>query len=157
MRVEITTALAAPPERIWQELRRTELLEHVAAPILRFEPIQPETLPETWEEGRYLVALRFLGVLPMGRQWIVTSFHPDDTRAGHFALRDNGSGQLVSRWDHWIFLEPDGAGGTRYTDRVEVEAGLLTPFIWLFAQMFYRHRQSRWRALVARDFQYEDG
>jgi hypothetical protein len=39
-------------------------------------------------------------------------------------------------------------------DTVEVRAGVLTPFIWLFAQLFYRHRQRRWRALVARRFAY---
>ena len=33
-------------------------------------------------------------------------------------------------------------------------AGVLTPFIWLFAQLFYRHRQSRWRRLVANGFDY---
>jgi len=25
-------------------------------------------------------------------------------------------------------------------------------FVWAFAQLFYRHRQRRWRALVASDF-----
>jgi hypothetical protein len=34
-------------------------------------------------------------------------------------------------------------------DRVDIRAGLLTPFIWLFAQGFYRWRQYRWGRLLA--------
>jgi len=37
---------------------------------------------------------------------------------------------------------------------VDIEAGLLTPFIWLFSQVFYRHRQRRWQALVKRQFAF---
>ena len=47
---------------------------------------------------------------------------------------------------------PDGR--TRYTDSVEVRAGLLTPLVWAFATAFYRHRQRRWRRLVRRGFRY---
>jgi len=35
-----------------------------------------------------------------------------------------------------------------YTDEIEIQAGWLTPGIWLFAQLFYRHRQRRWKALL---------
>ncbi len=57
----------------------------------------------------------------------------------------------MRRWDHWIFVAAEG-GGTRYTDRVNVEAGLLTPFIWRFARVFYGHRQRRLRAFAADGF-----
>jgi uncharacterized membrane protein len=69
-------------------------------------------------------------------------------------LRENGSGQLATVWDHTIRVEPSSDGGTQYTDVVEVRAGVLTPFVWAFAQVFYHHRQRRWRALVKRGFDY---
>jgi hypothetical protein len=71
-------------------------------------------------------------------------------------VRDNGHGDLPRKWDHRITLVPQPGGGTLYTDRVEVGAGVLTPFVWLFAGMFYRHRQRRWRRLVENDFDYEN-
>jgi hypothetical protein len=43
---------------------------------------------------------------------------------------------------------------TRYTDQVEIHAGLLTVPAWLFAQAFYLHRQRRLNRLVATDFTY---
>ena len=58
----------------------------------------------------------------------------------------------VERWDHLITIAPDGPSRTRYRDTVDIEAGLLTPFVWLFAQFFYRHRQRRWRALAQTGF-----
>lgn len=38
-----------------------------------------------------------------------------------------------------------------YRDRVEVRAGPLTPFEWLFAHHLYWHRQRRWKELVNAD------
>ncbi|QPH52839.1 SRPBCC family protein [Pontivivens ytuae] len=144
MRVELTCHIDAPPDEVWRLLQRSALLEHIAAPLVVFRPIDGP-FPEHWSPGRYRAWMLLVGVLPMGRQWIDISF-PDE-----FTLRDNGAGDLVRRWDHWIFVEAEG-NGTRYTDRVDVEAGLLTPFIWFFARVFYAHRQRRWRALAADGF-----
>ena len=56
-----------------------------------------------------------------------------------------------------IEVAPRADGRTDYRDTVEIHAGLGTLPAWLFAQLFYRHRQRRWRALAARDFDYETG
>jgi len=37
---------------------------------------------------------------------------------------------------------------------VTIEAGILTPFVWLFARLFYAHRQRRWAALAAKGFSH---
>jgi len=89
------------------------------------------------------------GLFPIGEQTIGIEYPLEDGRRR--ILRDNGHGALIKQWDHWIFVEPDGEG-TRYTDRVDVDAGLLTPFVSAFARIFYRHRQRRWRRLVQTDF-----
>jgi hypothetical protein len=36
------------------------------------------------------------------------------------------------------------------SDEIEIEAGWLTFFVWLFAQWFYRHRQRKWRNVARR-------
>lgn len=150
MRVRLSTILDVPAERAWAAARQPRLLDHVAHPLQVFEPIEPPVMPDTWTDGRYLVRPRMFGVVPMGTQWIVISTlerGPD-----RYCLRDDGHGSLVSRWDHLITIEPITAGRCRYTDEVEVRAGPLTPFVWAFAHLFYRHRQRRWRALVASNF-----
>jgi len=35
---------------------------------------------------------------------------------------------------------------------VTIKAGVLTPFVWLFARLFYAHRQRRWATLAAKGF-----
>lgn len=68
-------------------------------------------------------------------------------------MRDNGQGLLMRRWDHRILLQALPDGRTLYTDEVEVVARhlpwLMTPLSTLFAQVFYRHRQRRWRQLAS--------
>jgi hypothetical protein len=60
----------------------------------------------------------------------------------------------IATWDHHIIMRETEDGRTHYTDQVEVKAGRLTPFIWVYASLFYRYRQHRWRRLVAQAFDY---
>jgi hypothetical protein len=150
MKVDLETRIAMSPEDVWQRVMTPELLIYVAAPLVRFRFLD-NGAPAQWSDGsRHRVSIRLFGFLPFGHQWIVPSQHVDTVAPWPKKLRDNGDSALIQKWDHWISVEPDGEGGTRYRDEVDVRAGLLTPFIWVFAQCFYRHRQRRWRAL-ARD------
>lgn len=51
MIVDVSTRLDAPIERVWDELQTTRLLVHVAAPVVRFTPLEPAAFPERWSEG----------------------------------------------------------------------------------------------------------
>ena len=150
MIVDISTILECSIDEAVAHVKTPRLLEFVAAPVVRFDPVSPPVFPEVWSAGEYSVALRLFGVVPFGKQAIVISVPPTETG---FAIRDAGHSALINTWDHLITITPHGSG-CHYRDRVDVQAGLLTPFIWLFAQLFYRHRQRRWRALVARKFDY---
>lgn len=155
MQLTLSTLLDCPLEQAVAHVRTPRLLEHVSHPILHFAPVESSAQPplaphEALTEGTHWVALRLFGWLPLGRQAIVVSYPPC---TNGFALRDNGYSALIRRWDHHITLMPEGAK-TRYTDRITIEAGLLTLPVWLFAQVLYRHRQRRWRALVRSGFVY---
>jgi hypothetical protein len=152
MRLKITTRLSAGPERVWAEVQKSKLLLHVAAPLLVFRPVSDHPVPDEFPEGRLRVWMLLFGFLPLGRQWIDVS--RPDLGDGVKRIRDNGSGDLIQTWDHWIAIAPHPEGGTAYCDEVEIKAGVLTPLIWAFAWCFYSWRQHRWRALVARDFRY---
>lgn len=153
MRMTLTTRLDCPIETVWTQVHRPELLQHIAWPLIRFTYRDDGMPPVRWTQGRYRVGMWSFGIIPLGQQWVGIEY-PEGTSVtnGRAVLRDNGSGTLIHKWDHWIFLEDVGGGQTRYTDRLDVEAGVLTPFVWLFARIFYGHRQRRWRALVATGF-----
>ena len=151
VKVRVDTRLSAPPDVVWTLLQQSETLVRVAKPLLYFRPIVPPHLPLRWERRSYRVSMYAFGVLPLGQQTI-TIEEPDahpEAPSGARILRDNGSGQLVSSWDHWIFVSSHPDGGAAYTDWIDIQAGILTPLIKIFAEIFYRHRQRRWRQVLA--------
>jgi hypothetical protein len=154
MHLSVSTLLDASPERVWEAVTTPALLAHVAAPLLRFDPVEPPALPDRWDTESYLVRLRLFGVVPLGTQTIrVSTPRVEETPGAQFyQLRDAGTGQLASTWDHLISLRETPDRKTVYTDEVSVEAGAFTPVLWLFAALFYRYRQYRWRRLVAEEF-----
>ena len=152
MLVRLRIELPCSYETAAAEVRKPRLLEHVASPLVHFEPIDPPAFPQVWSEGTYWVRLRILGFIPFGKQAVRVSFPPVDQG---FAVRDNGYSALIKAWDHLITIRPS-ATGCSYEDHVRVSAGILTPIVWLFAVVFYRHRQRRWRELAQSSFNYGD-
>ncbi|QMT40347.1 hypothetical protein [Neisseria shayeganii] len=150
VRIDIGTDLPCSAEQAAAEVCRPRLLHYVAWPLVVFRPREPAAWPERWVPGTYRAGLYLGGVLPVGGQAIVISY----PQQAAFALLDDGHGRLIRRWSHLITIEPDGTGGCRYRDRVEIAAGWLTWPVALFAHVFYRYRQYRWRWLVRQGFDY---
>lgn len=143
MEVGLSTELEASAEVVWRMLQKSESLRFVAAPVLRIG----DDLPRYWRDSGGSVTLedmRLLGLLPLWRHEIrIVSLDEE----GREILTEEGGGP-VRLWRHRIRLHPLSEGRCRYTDRVEIEAGVLTPGVWLFALLFYGHRQRRWRQLA---------
>ena len=146
--IEVSTQLAAAPDEIWAHTRRPDVLTYVSRGMISFTPIDPPTWPTVWAPGEHRAAMRVFG-MPMGEQVIGIEYPPPvgTTRR----MRDNGRGRGIPVWDHMIEVAPEG-DGTRYTDRVRIEAGLRTLLVATFARRLYAHRQARWRRLVASGF-----
>ncbi len=153
MKASAEIILPAPLDQVWQHVLTPRLMVHVAAPWVAFRPLHPAAWPDQWQPGPYRVAMRLFGLVPLGEQTIGIEFPAcDDPQQRR--LRDNGWGALIRRWDHQIYAMAIDNQSCRYRDEVTISAGLLTPFIWVYAQLFYRHRQRRWRRLVAANFDY---
>lgn len=148
MKISLSTVIDLSADDVWQEVQTSALLAHITWPIIRFQPIDPVSPPAVITEGRYLVRLWLFGFIPFGSQCIVASQHFAANDEWPKQIRDNGHGTFMKVWDHWITVQPLGGNRVDYRDAVEIEAGLISPFVWLFSQMFYRHRQRRWRGLA---------
>lgn len=109
---------------LFDHMHRPQLFVFVSKGIVTFVPIDPNGYPERWSAGRYRVKKYLFGVVPMGWQEIGIETLPDQDQMHR--LRDDGRGWLIPTWDHMIEIEP-AAGGTRYVDRVRIDAGVLTP------------------------------
>lgn len=149
--IEISCVLPVSPDEIWEHVKTSRLLDYITKGMIRFKPIAPKEFPEIWEPGQYKAALYWKGIMPVG--WQVIQIESIPERDGVRFIRDNGYGALIKTWDHMIEIAPHD-DGTKYTDRITVRAGLLTPLVALFAKRFYIHRQKRWRRLVKNNFDY---
>jgi hypothetical protein len=150
MRLDISTRLPCTLDQSVSQVMTTRLLQYVSYPLVSFTFLDAPQFPRTWTAGTHWVFITLFGFLPFGRQAIVISIPPVETG---FALRDAGHSTLIPVWNHLITIDPI-AGGVVYRDRVEVRAGVLTPFIWVFAQLLYRYQQRRWRQLAVNGFDY---
>ena len=146
----LSSRLQAPAEEVWHHLQSPGLMQHVAAPVLEFRPAAGEQLPLLWAEGDFRVSLHLFGMLPLGPQTV--GIRIADEKAWPRRVLDDGHSPLIRSWKHWIELQPAGQGTTLYTDRLAIRAGVLTPFVWLFARLLFAHRQRRLRALASTGF-----
>ena len=147
-----TSVLPIAAEDLWRTIHDPNTLVRLTAPLLEITPLEPKVFPEEFMPAAYVVSLKGLGFLPLGRQAINIS-HPapePGESLPRYVLQDRGSGDLAQRWDHRVTIEPLSKTACRLTDVVDVDAGLLTPFVALFAGMLLRHRHARLAALVSR-------
>ncbi len=113
--------------------------------MLVFKPIDGITLPEKWESGQeYALTISFFGILPLGKHTIKI-INIDEEQ---LEILTNESGTLTKVWDHLIKIEVLNNKNIKYTDSVEIKAGILTLFVWLFAYVFYGHRQKKWKEIL---------
>jgi ligand-binding SRPBCC domain-containing protein len=143
MLVRVTTRLDAPAARVWDTVKRTDTLRYVTRGLLGFRLEGEE--PERLAEGEtYRMRLLFFGVVPAWRHEIHIVRVDDAARE----IRTEERGGPVRTWRHRIMVDEEGWGSTRYFDEIEIGAGFLTPLVALYAQLFYRYRQRRWRRLA---------
>jgi hypothetical protein len=154
MKLSRSVVLDASADRVWSHVLQTSLLRHVSFPLQIFVPISPAAWPAKWSSGDYVVALWTFGVIPFGRHTIAIRFPDGDGAGPPYRLLDDGHGGMIRRWRHLITVTPIEEDRCVYCDEVEVAAGLLTPIVYLFACVFYWHRQRRWQGLVKSGFRY---
>ncbi len=153
MKLLIQSRFDCPTEKIIEAVVTSKLMLAVCNPLVRFMPISPAVFPEIWKPGEYLVKIYLFRKIPLGTHTI-RIFYPKSDLQDLFQLRDNGTGQMVPTWDHLITIQNLGSRGTLYRDQVNIKAGKITFFVWLFAQYYYRHRQRRWKQLIKSNFDY---
>jgi hypothetical protein len=151
MLVKVMSVFNCDSNELFREVKKTESLFYIAKPLIKFVQLPEHPLPELWKEGKYPVKMYILGFIPFGKQWIAISIYNNNLH-----IRDNGYSKLIKKWDHNIYLKGVGENKTLYTDTIDINAGILTIFIAMFAKIFYRWRQKRWRRLINNHFNYTD-
>lgn len=141
----ISTKLETTEEKMWGLITEPKSLQYVSFPILSFTSEVPSELDAKWIVGKkYNLSLHLFEVFPLGRHVIEVMC----INQAELIIETHEGGLLAPVWDHTINIQQCDDKKLNYTDTIEIKAGLLTPVIWLFAQLFYRHRQKRWKKLL---------
>ena len=148
MIVQKTSVFPAGRDAVFQKLQQLETLQYIAEPYAAFEPVDQAV--QTWTVGSTSsYRFRLFGVIPFGTHTIhIERFDPE-------CISSREKNDHVPVWNHDIMLEQADANHTRYTDRVEIQAGWKTVFIWLWANAFYAHRQRKWIKLLQENVKEE--
>jgi hypothetical protein len=146
MKVHVESVFGCTPEKAWSEVQKSALLLEVARPLVFIRPLRGERLPERWQQDATVGCKSYLfGILPLGKRIIF--FERVDPTSREIQTREHD--KLIHKWDHLIRVRTTEDGQVQYSDEVEIDAGPLTPLVWLFV-WFYRHRHRRWRSVAKR-------
>jgi len=148
MIARISNQFSCTETELWRRIIEPRSLQFVASPLLTFTPIEADALEGEWQVGRdYPLQLYFMRFIPLGRHTIrlVTIDRSTNT------ILSEERGSLARVWNHRIHFQQVAPGKLAYEDEIEIRAGVLTPLIWAFAHLFYRHRQRRWKVLLRSD------
>ena len=147
MTAVISTKMNTTPEILWKKITKPQTLQYVSAPILYFIPVgQNDTdLNSDWEINKeYNLKLLLFNLIPLGSHTIIIK--KIDVKKNEIV--SNESGKLAKVWNHTIRFNSISDEAIEYTDIIEIRAGFLNFFIWLFSHFFYRHRQRKWKELL---------
>lgn len=142
--VSITTKLPLSADEAWQTLTRKSTFLYITRGMVGYSGA------EAWPERLFcprasiVMKLRLFHFLPPTPHFVEIVRVDEDARQ----VETRESGGIVRIWKHHMQVEAIHSNLCRYTDRIEIQAGLLTPAVWLFAILFYRYRQMRWRMHV---------
>lgn len=145
MKARVSTIIKTSEEKIWAELQKVSSLVQVASPLVKFKAQNNHPLPEKWTVAKqYPLKISLLGIIPLGKHFIeIVEINPEQK-----VIISNEHGNLAKVWNHTIKVVPIDDQTVRYTDEIIIQAGVLTLPIWLFACIFYRHRQRKWKKLL---------
>jgi len=141
--VQHSTQLDASVDVIWNAVKTPSAFRRVTRGLLRMPVIRERNVD--WCEGETVVGWTFLfGFLPFSRHYLHIARINESTRT----LSSREFGGLIRVWNHDIEVMAINETSCLYRDRIEIDAGLMTPIVVAYAHWFYRMRQRRWRALA---------
>ena len=143
MRILLKLELDCTSDAAWRAIRSPDVFRAVSAPFTTFDSLEPGGFPSSWPEGEHIVRAKAFGVAEIGDQSIKLEFL--EPRNGVRAVRDTGRGlsgplTLVSTWEHTMAVSALPGARTLYRDQLKVEAGVLTPLLWIGFWAFWQWR-----------------
>ncbi len=129
-----------PPEAVWNIATDLDALQDAMKGIIAFEGV-PSGKVFTGQKMNVMVSL--FGKLPK-QPYFMEVLECDDA---NMVLRSSEKGVGVKSWKHTLTVTPTETG-SRLTDSIEIDAGMMTPvFAWWAKFMYAKRHQPRLQML----------
>lgn len=141
--IHLETVLPAPADNVWEAMKSPATFLYVVRGVFGVPALTGRTTPmRAGERGTGWVLL--FHVLPLTRHTIELVDMDEESRT----LRSREHGGVVRTWNHTLHVEPVDDCTSRYSDTVEIDAGMLTAVVAWGARGIYRYRHRRWHKLA---------
>lgn len=120
------------PRELWANATDYQALQEVMRGIVAFDGL-PDGRTKTGQKLSIQVSL--FGMLPSQPYYLEVVECDDDL----MVLRSNEKGAGVKSWQHTLSVTPTH-DGSRLTDEIAIDAGLLTPVFEMWARYLYKAR-----------------
>jgi hypothetical protein len=143
--VHIETILPTDADRVWPALLSPVTFLYVCKGLLGFPALSGRSEPlHAGERGTgWLFAFH---LIPAYRHTIEIV----EVDADGKTVRTHEHGGILKAWNHTLHVEPVDEHSCRYSDTVDIDAGVATSLVAALAIGIYRYRQRRWHKLVRR-------
>ncbi|GFG64799.1 hypothetical protein MKUB_22890 [Mycobacterium kubicae] len=143
--VHVETILPTSSDRVWSAMLSPATFLYVCKGLFGFPALAGRT--EALRLGERGTGWLFaFHVIPAYRHTIEVV--EVDEASGTIRTREHGG--VLKAWNHTLHVEPLGHESCRYSDTVDIDAGMMTGAVVALASKIYRYRQRRWRKLVHR-------
>lgn len=143
IKINISSILNNSVNKIWDKLLNVETLIEICKPMATFKSLSNEKEMK-WEVNKeYVFKLFIYGFIPFGEHKIILIKLDKENKI----ILSNEHNGIVKIWNHLIILENIGDSEIKYTDEVEIYAGIFTFFTAAWAKLFYKHRQKKWKKI----------
>lgn len=141
--VHVETILPTDADRVWSAMLSPVTFLYVCRGLLGFPALagRSEVLRAGERGTGWLFAFH---VIPAYRHTIEIVEVDQASRT----VRTHENGGLLKAWNHTLHVEPIDERSSRYSDTVDIDAGVATAFVAALAKGIYRYRHRRWRKLV---------
>lgn len=143
--VYLETELPTDADRVWGAMQYAGTFLYlcrglfgIPALVGRTEPMRVGELGTAW--------LWVLHLIPLYRHTIHVVEIDEQSRT----VRTNEYGGILRTWNHTLHVEPVADGRCRYSDSIDVDAGVLSTLAARGATAIFRYRQRRWHKLVVK-------
>jgi hypothetical protein len=144
IKITICSKLDNSVNKIWDKILNIQTLVEICKPMATFKTITKENI-KIWElNTEYIFKLFIYGFIPFGNHKIIL----ETIDTGINVIKSKECNNIVKIWNHKITLENYGGKITKYTDEVEIYAGIFTLFIASWGIIFYKHRQKKWKKIA---------